>query len=44
MQLTPMWTEVTALQTRAAEVDVLAVQMAQVEAHRSEFEEKVLRN
>ena len=40
--LTPVWTEVTALQTRAAEVDALAVQLAQIEARRSELEEKVL--
>ena len=32
----------TALQTRAAEVDALAAQMAQVEARRSELEDKVL--
>ena len=32
----------TALQTRATEVDALAVQMAQIEARKSELEEKVL--
>ena len=32
----------TALQTRAAEVDALAAQMAQIEAHKSELEEKAL--
>ena len=42
MQLTPVWSELTALQTRAADVDALAAQMAQVEARRSELEEKVL--
>ena len=40
--LTPVWTELTTLQTRTAEVDALAAQMAQVEARRSELEEKVL--
>ena len=38
----PVWTEVTALQTRAAEVDAPAVQMEQIEACRSELEDKVL--
>ena len=42
MQLMPVWTELTTLQTRTREVDVLAVQMAQAEAQRSELEEKVL--
>ena len=42
MQLTPMWIEVTALHTRAVEVDALVAQMAQVEARRSELEDKVL--
>ena len=37
-----MWTEVTALQTRATEVDALAAQMAQIEARRSELKDKVL--
>ena len=41
-QLTPVWTELMTLQTRATDVDVLAVQMAQAEARRSELEEKVL--
>ena len=41
-QLTPVWIEVIVLQTRAIEVDALAAQMAQVEARRSELEEKVL--
>ena len=38
----PMWIEVMVLQTRATKVDALAVQMAQVEARRSELEDKVL--
>ena len=38
----PVWSELTALQTRTADVDALAVQMAQVEAPKSELEEKVL--
>ena len=38
----PVWSELMALQTRATDVDALAVQMAQVEARRSELEEKVL--
>ena len=40
--LTPIWFELTALQTRAADVDALAAQMVQVKARRSELEEKVL--
>ena len=42
MQLMPIWIEVMALQTRAAEVDALVAQMVQIEACRSELEEKVL--
>ena len=42
-QLTPVYAELIALQTLAAEVDALAAQMAQVEARRSELEERVLR-
>ena len=38
----PVWIELMALQTRAIEVDALAVQMAQAEARRSELEVKVL--
>ena len=38
----PVWTELTALQTRTTEVDALAAQMAQVEARKSQLEEKVL--
>ena len=41
-QLTPMWTELMALQTHTAKVGALAVQMVQAEARRSELEEKVL--
>ena len=42
VHLTPVWTEVIALQTRAAKVDTLAAQMAQIEVRKSELEEKVL--
>ena len=42
MHLTPVWTELIALRTRTAEVDVLAAQMLQVEARKSQLEEKVL--
>ena len=38
----PMYMELIALQTCTIEVDVLAVQMVQVEACRSELEEKML--
>ena len=41
-QLTPVWSKLMALQTRAADVDTLAAQVAQVEACRSELAEKVL--
>ena len=41
-QLTPINIELTTLQTCTIEVDALAVQMVQVEARRSELEEKVL--
>ena len=37
-----MWIELTTLQTRAVDVNALAAQMAQAEAHKSELEEKVL--
>ena len=39
----PIYVELMAIQTHTAEVTVLAVQMAQVEAWRSELEEKVLK-
>ena len=42
MQLMPVWSELTALQTRTTDVDVLAAQMVQVEARRSELQKKVL--
>ena len=42
VQLTPMYAELTALQTRVVEVDALVVQMAQAKARKSELEEKVL--
>ena len=37
-----VFVELTTMQTRTIEVDALAVQMAQVEACKSELEEKVL--
>ena len=37
-----MYTELTALQARVAQVDALAVQMAKAEACKSELEENVL--
>ena len=40
----PVYAELTTLQTRATEVDVLSAQMAEAEAHKSELEEKVLEN
>ena len=42
MQLTPMYMELMALQTCATKVDALVAQMTQVEARKSELEEKVL--
>ena len=42
VQLMPMYAKLTALQTRVVEVDALLAQMAEVEAHRSKLEEKVL--
>ena len=42
MQLTPKYAKLMALQTCAIEVDVLVVQMTEVQAHRSELQEKVL--
>ena len=41
-QLTPVYTELTALQTRSADVEDLAARMAQAEAHRDELVDKVL--
>ena len=41
-QFTPVWSELTTLQTPVADVDALAAQMVQVEVRRSELEEKVL--
>ena len=40
---TPVYTELTVLQTRTAEVDALAVYMAKAEARGSELEENVLK-
>ena len=42
-QLMLVWSELTALQTCTIDVDALVAQMAQVEARRSELEEKVLK-
>ena len=41
-QLTPVYTELTALQTRSADFEDLAARMAQAEAHRDELVDKVL--
>ena len=41
-QLTPVYTELTALQTRSADFEDLTTRMAQVEAHRDEMVDKVL--
>ena len=38
----PVWIELTILQTRIVDVNALAAQMVQFEAHRSELEEKAL--
>ena len=41
-QLTPVYTELTALQARSADFEDLAARMAQAEAHRDELVDKVL--
>ena len=41
-QLTAVYTELTALQTRSADFEDLAVRMAQAEAHRIKLVDKVL--
>ena len=41
-QLTPVYTELTALQARSVDFEDLAARMAQAEAHRDELVEKVL--
>ena len=41
-QLTPVYTELTALQTRSADFEDLAARMAQTKAHRDELVDKVL--